>query len=135
MYNIDERLIDLFKNNKMLECFGNQEKGESNMLTDNQKALLRRLAHNTHSLELCTGGYALWDRNISWSQGRTPNNAITETDISNLTELGYLVDAGFGGLKLNLKRFDECYSFEDIKWNPANEGYTGVSFEQYTNKR
>jgi len=92
-------------------------------MTYNQLALINLLASGTHELVSCSNGFAVWDKNIKWSQGRTPSNAVSADDIAALHDGGYLKDAPHGWLEPTLKCFEAPKSEGD--WQPANEGYTG----------
>ena len=70
-------------------------------LADNQKALVKLLKTGNYELTLCTNGFALWRKDIKWSQGRTANNAISQEDIDALIRCGYLIEKDFGAVDIN----------------------------------
>lgn len=103
------------------------EQDAKSPLTDNQRALIK-LLRRTHKLVGCAGGYAAWRRDVDWSQGRTPRNAISDADMQALWRAGMLEGDGW----CNYFRLSHLGTGLDTagagEWKPANEGYDGPSF-------
>ncbi len=108
-------------------------------LTESQRALVRLIGSNKYDLADCTGGYALWRRDIEWSQGRVPSNAISAADIDALMHAGLLSREGSMGynpykeLRPTFALFRHCHEHEGEKllaWSPDDGPgvYRGPAF-------
>jgi hypothetical protein len=101
-------------------------------MTENQAALLAKLAGAGY-LELCgsardrdgISGYAVWDRKVRWSQGRTPRNAVAAADIEALLASGHLERRAHGAIGVTIAGLIAGRYYRGPAWQPADEGYRG----------
>lgn len=119
-------------------------------MTPNQAALINLLSQrgryqSVHYLVSCTGGWAVWDRTVKWSQGRTPLNAVNAEDQAFLLKEGYVTMlAGASPFFMDADAYDNCFNPDDPKterralarataprWKPADEGYRGPSYVEW----
>lgn len=95
-------------------------------MSPNLRAILYAMTH-THKLENCSSGFALWKRDIEWSQGHTPSNAVRDKDLLELCWRGYLIPGhSTGHLVIAPHRMAECHALPYERFVPTSENaYTG----------
>jgi hypothetical protein len=89
-------------------------------LTENQQALVNRLASGKFYLVNCTGGAALWRNDIEWSQGRVASNAVSKEDIDALFRAELLERDQYGSCHPTWSLFKVATS-DDIPWTPSDD--------------
>jgi hypothetical protein len=96
------------------------ERNSAVNLSENQQALVNRLATGKFSLASCSGGYALWRKDIKWSQGRVASNAVSDEDIEALVSAGLLErdDSGWWHPAFSLFK---AATRDNLPWIPSDD--------------
>ena len=103
-------------------------------LTDNQIALVKKLATRDVALTRTSGGFALWTLGAMHGEGRTPSNAVSDLDIEALLAQGLLekIGHGFDSLRPTYKLFAKADCLPKVShWIPSDDAhvYRGPAFK------